>query len=89
MSAPKPDILVFQEALIAMSAQPKPSEVMATWSISLDTECPKCGHDFDLLAELSANSTGIEPIEYGTPRTNNYETSCPECRHEFEVCFEY
>ena len=65
------------------------SKIMAAWSISLDTTCPNCDRDFDLLDELSTNDTGIEPIEHGTARTNNYETTCPECKHEFEVCFEY
>lgn len=23
----------------------------AYWSLSLDTECPKCGHNFDLLCD--------------------------------------
>lgn len=94
MSAVNPQMQALQTQSIAEQRQkvldaPKPAEVMATWSISLDTKCPNCDHDFDLLDDLSSNDSGIEPIEHGTPRTNNYEATCPRCRIEFEVCFEY
>lgn len=75
--------------LIATTNRRKPAEVMATWSLSLDTTCPECEHDFDLTNQLGEDGWVIEICEHGTPRTDNYETSCPECGHEFSVCFEY
>ncbi|EJH5947315.1 hypothetical protein NED68_005132, partial [Escherichia coli] len=49
----------------------------AHWSLSLDTECPKCGHNFDLLCdpdfwEFSGAKQACEEIK-------GYETCCPEC----------
>jgi len=59
----------------------------AYWSLSLDTECPKCGHNFDLLCdadfwEFSGAKQACEEIE-------GYETCCPECNHEFKTDFVY
>lgn len=46
----------------------------AYWSLSLDTECPKCGHNFDLLCdpdfwEFSGAKQACEEIK-------GYETCC-------------
>ncbi|WP_447936081.1 hypothetical protein [Shigella sonnei] len=59
----------------------------AYWSLSLDTECPKCGHNFDLLCdpdfwEFSGAKQACEEIK-------GYETCCPECNHEFKTDFVY
>ncbi|EHL4999579.1 hypothetical protein KDX17_005092, partial [Escherichia coli] len=48
----------------------------AYWNLSLDTECPKCGHNFDLLCdpdfwEFSGAKQACEEIK-------GYETCCPE-----------
>jgi hypothetical protein len=62
----------------------------ATWSISLDTTCPKCEHDFDILRNNDWwCETSIEPIEHGTERTRGVEVICPECEHEFTVDLDY
>lgn len=62
----------------------------ATWSISLDTECPSCSHGFDMLcSDDSFWDCGIQPIENSTDRSQGVETSCPECGHEFTVDLEY
>lgn len=58
----------------------------AYWSISLDTECPKCQYEFDLLDGVDFL---FDPIENGTKRTEDYECVCPKCRHEFVVDFQY
>ena len=59
----------------------------AYWSLSLDTECPKCGHNFDLLCdpdfwEVSGAKQACEEIK-------GYEACCPECNHEFKTDFVY
>ena len=62
----------------------------ATWSISLDTSCPKCEHDFDMLDDGDWwCESSIQPIENMTDRTRGVETTCPECGHEFTVDLEY
>lgn len=69
----------------------KKAELMATWSISLDCDCPKCGDFVDLLSEDNfwEAHQRLKPIEHGTDRSNNLEVICPECGHEFEVCCDY
>jgi hypothetical protein len=57
----------------------------ATWSISLDTECPECQKGFDLTDQDSFRESGINPLE----RTTGYEATCPECKHEFLVDLEF
>lgn len=61
----------------------------ATWSISLDTECPSCGHGFDMVCSDSFRESGIDPIENGTDRSKDVDAYCPECGHEFTVDLEY
>lgn len=66
------------------------SEIVATWSISLDCECPACGEHVDLTAyEDFWVDTHLYPGEHGTPRADNYEAVCPECDAEFTVKCEY
>ena len=59
---------------------------VATWHISLDVECPKCGEDVDLTDydDFWVDSS-IEPAE----TVQGYDVICPECRHEFEVDTQY
>jgi DNA-directed RNA polymerase subunit RPC12/RpoP len=62
---------------------------LACWGISLETTCPKCDHDFDMLNDSDFCSSSIRPIEHDTERTTDYEVTCPKCRHEFLVDFQY
>jgi hypothetical protein len=63
----------------------------ATWSLSLDTECPACGEYFDMLCtpDFWEDSMGLEICEHGTERSEGFGTHCPKCDHEFEVDLEY
>jgi hypothetical protein len=62
----------------------------ATWSISLDTECPKCGEEFDMLCTTDFwEDNHFELCEHGTEQTENVDAYCPHCDHEFKVDLEY
>lgn len=65
------------------------ADTTAEWSLSLDTQCPKCNHHFDLLNELIENVSPIQACETDTVATRDYEAECPECGHEFTVDFVY
>lgn len=54
---------------------------IAIWSISLDLECPKCHHMWDV-------SGDCPDIHVGEVGTGNMAT-CPKCDHEFEFNTEY
>ena len=63
----------------------------ATWSVSLDCECPHCKEDVDLLAytDFWDAHRGLEIPEHGTDRSRGMEVTCPECGEDFEVNCEY
>ena len=63
---------------------------MATWDISLTTECPKCDEYIDL-ADIDDFwvDASFTACEYGTKATTDYQVICPECEHEFIVDFQY
>ena len=62
----------------------------ATWSISLDVECPSCEHYFDMLeGDDFWHNNQLKPIEHGTEASRDVEATCPECEHEFLVDLEY
>lgn len=65
------------------------ADTTAEWSLSLDAQCPKCKHIFDLRDELSENASPIQVCETDTVATRDYETECPECGHEFTCDFVY
>jgi hypothetical protein len=66
------------------------SKLTATWSITLDTTCPGCNEDVDLLDyEDFWDGRRIEAGEWGTPATTDIEVICPRCGHEFKVDLEY
>lgn len=67
------------------------TKVTATWSISLDCQCPACGEDVNLTdgADFWDRPVKLEAGEHGTPRTDALPVHCPECLHEFEVCCTY
>ena len=64
----------------------KDGKMIAFWSISLDSECPLCGEDVDLLrAPDFWEGKKIKPIENGTDEADNLAVQCPKCDHEFNV----
>lgn len=65
------------------------ADTTAEWSLSLDTQCPKCKHVFDLRPELVDGALPVEACETNTVATRDYETACPKCGHEFTVDFVY
>lgn len=65
-------------------------KLKATWSISLDTECPGCKEYVDLLRYSDFwDGRGLEVCEHNTERSEDVEVVCPECNHEFTVDLEY
>ena len=66
--------------------KPVVAEVEAVWSISLDTTCPGCKEDVNLLDRSDFwEDTRLQPVENHTPRSNSVSVTCPKCDHEFEV----
>ena len=66
------------------------AEVKATWSISLDCECPGCKEQVNLLDYTDFwDGRHLEVPEHDTDRSTDVEVVCPECGHEFEVDCEY
>lgn len=56
-------------------------ETDATWSISLDCECPYCEHDIDLIKNYSEDIG--EPLNQD--ENLDLEVCCPKCRKDFIV----
>lgn len=54
----------------------------ASWSISLDVECPLCYHDFDILG-LGPYSEILGKVEIGESG-RLIEVQCPKCKREFD-----
>lgn len=61
------------------------SNPLATWSISLDAECPSCAASVNLIDLDSFRDSGTQPLE----TAKNVEVRCPFCKHEFIVDLEY
>lgn len=64
----------------------------ARWSFSLDTECPKCEHYFNMdsingYSYVIGNELDI--LEQDTVKSTNIEVQCPRCDHEFIIDCEY
>ena len=59
--------------------------VAAQWYIHLETECPKCKHDFDILRTNHDIFHDMEPLV----REEIQDVVCPKCKHEFNVKAEY
>lgn len=54
------------------------------WSIRLDTCCPSCDEDFDVIAahhDFIAEQDGC--------RSGITHMECPECGHEFQIEMEF
>jgi hypothetical protein len=66
-------------------------QLTATWSISLDTECPECGEEFDMLCtpDFWEGKSSWQLCEHGTEKTKGVDALCPKCDHEFKVDLEY
>jgi ribosomal protein S27E len=66
------------------------SALTATWSITLDTECPACKEDVNLLDGPDFwDGHRFDVPEHGTERTKGVKVVCPECEHAFTVDLEY
>lgn len=66
------------------------ANVKATWSVSLDCECPGCEDQVNLLdyPDFWDGRSLVIP-EHHTKRSSDVEVVCPECGHEFYVDCEY
>lgn len=58
---------------------------VAYWSIRLDTECPSCNAEFDLIDLDSFRESSINPLD----RVQGYEITCPHCEYEYLIDLEY
>ena len=63
----------------------KQKTVMASWSISLDVDCPHCGHYFDITDSDEWTLGGYESIETAQREDLDLELICPKCEKEFYV----
>jgi hypothetical protein len=62
------------------------SKLTATWDMSLDTECPNCKQDVDLLDDPGFwDGRTIQAGEHETDATRDMDVVCPKCHHEFVV----
>lgn len=61
------------------------ADTVAIWSISLDTQCPKCYHDFDIMDYDRDAIEGVAALQTG----RDIDITCPECEHEFEARLEF
>lgn len=62
----------------------------AQWSLSLDTNCPKCESAFDLLDDPDFwAGRELQPCENHTANSCGVEAVCPHCKHEFTVDLDY
>ena len=60
--------------------------IKATWSVSLDCDCPNCKESVDLLAYPDFwDEHLIKPLEGNTTRSESLEVVCPECDFNFIV----
>lgn len=66
-------------------------KLTATWSISLDTECPACKEDVDLLTadDFWEYHQSLQLCENRSERSENVRVWCPKCGHMFNVDLEY
>jgi hypothetical protein len=76
-----------QETAAVVNATEK---LTATWSISLDTTCPHCDADVNLLDYADFWDSRLFAVpEHGTDRTKDVEVNCPECMMDFKVDLDY
>jgi len=73
-----------------MSEDKKIVKLEATWSLSLDCECPKCGEDIDLMDDDNFwENNNIQACEWGTKKSRDVDAYCEKCEHEFKVDLVY
>lgn len=66
------------------------AKAYATWSISLDCECPHCEQEVDLLdASDFWDGAQFQVGEHGTEKTKNVTVYCPNCLEDFNADLEY
>lgn len=64
--------------------------VVAYWEIELNTTCPSCDQDVNLLDDPDFwDGRNLEIGETMTDRSRNVNVFCPECQHEFTVELQY
>jgi len=67
------------------------SKIYANWSITLNTECPKCEECFDLIEQ--DDDFWVDALykacEHDTRNTRDVDVECPACGHKFKVDFCY
>lgn len=64
--------------------------IFASWSLSLDADCPGCKQYVNLLDHPEFwDGRKLDACEHLTERSKNVAVVCPECGHEFEVELEY
>ena len=57
----------------------------ATWTLRLETQCPYCGWDWDVLTDNAEAVSEVQPFEEGTPFSKKIELTCPCCGQDYEV----
>jgi ribosomal protein S27E len=67
------------------------ADLTATWSLSLDVDCPGCKQCVDLLAypDFWDGRQTLQICEWDTPASRDMRVVCPECGHAFNVNLEY
>jgi len=79
-----------QELVSVEEIKPEKPNERATWSISLDVDCPKCEEYFDILNTPDFwDRRELDIGEHGTERSKGIEVQCLKCGHEFKVDLEY
>lgn len=64
----------------------KPCPATATWTVSLDSECPGCHEMVDLLDVPDFwDGRQLDIAEHGTKRSRGVPVECPRCHHEWKV----
>lgn len=62
----------------------------ATWSIRLETDCPKCNLSFDLMRDSNFKTNlRCAPLEIDSFWSMDIKVACHFCGYEFPVDFEY
>jgi ssDNA-binding Zn-finger/Zn-ribbon topoisomerase 1 len=63
---------------------------IATWTLELNCECPKCGEDIDLLDDSDFwEHNRLETCEHETDNSRGIDAICEMCEHEFKVDLAY
>jgi Zn finger protein HypA/HybF involved in hydrogenase expression len=67
------------------------ANVIATWVVELNCDCPKCGEEYvDLLEQPDFwDGRSLDIAEHDTDRSNDLEVVCPKCGAEFLVDCEW